>query len=238
MIELFTIRPHNAHYDGAYSERMKAWRRLAARDKARNLQLLIGSAAIENVLEVGCGTGAVLTEVARRGIGRRHFGIDMADPDEHADTEGTAVELRRYDGTRIPFPDRSFDLVYASHVLEHVPDPRGFLAELARVAAGLIYLEVPCELNLRASRSALQPSVDTGHINLYTPESFLLLLQTAGLQVQDLRLFDHSLEILQFDGSPLKGLVQKAARSAVFGLSPVWASRLFTVHCGAACTPG
>jgi len=28
----FNISPHNAHYDGEYSDRMKTWRRLAAKD--------------------------------------------------------------------------------------------------------------------------------------------------------------------------------------------------------------
>jgi uncharacterized protein YbaR (Trm112 family)/SAM-dependent methyltransferase len=42
----------------------------------------------------------------------------------------------------LPFKDKSFDFVIASHVLEHSPDPEKFLAELQRVAkAG--YIEVP-----------------------------------------------------------------------------------------------
>jgi len=42
----------------------------------------------------------------------------------------------------LPFRDRAFDFVIASHVLEHSPDPANFLRELQRVArAG--YLEVP-----------------------------------------------------------------------------------------------
>jgi SAM-dependent methyltransferase len=43
---------------------------------------------------------------------------------------------------RLPFKDKSFDFVIASHVLEHSPHPERFLSELARVArAG--YIEVP-----------------------------------------------------------------------------------------------
>lgn len=42
----------------------------------------------------------------------------------------------------LPFRDKSFDFVIASHVLEHSPDPEKFLSELQRVAlAG--YIEVP-----------------------------------------------------------------------------------------------
>jgi len=42
----------------------------------------------------------------------------------------------------LPFKDKAFDFVIASHVLEHTPDPEKFLTELQRVAhAG--YIETP-----------------------------------------------------------------------------------------------
>lgn len=45
-------------------------------------------------------------------------------------------------GERLPFRDKSFDFVIASHVLEHSADPDKFLSELQRVAkAG--YIETP-----------------------------------------------------------------------------------------------
>jgi len=46
------------------------------------------------------------------------------------------------DGEKLPFKDKAFDYVIASHVLEHTTDPASFLAELQRVArAG--YIETP-----------------------------------------------------------------------------------------------
>lgn len=43
---------------------------------------------------------------------------------------------------RLPFRDKAFDFVIASHVLEHSADPRGFLGELQRVASAG-YIETP-----------------------------------------------------------------------------------------------
>ena len=43
---------------------------------------------------------------------------------------------------RLPFRDKAFDFVIASHVLEHSYNPAGFLEELQRVAQGG-YIEVP-----------------------------------------------------------------------------------------------
>lgn len=47
-----------------------------------------------------------------------------------------------YDGSSFPFKDQEFDYVICAHVLEHVPDVEGFLAELQRVAPRG-YLEFP-----------------------------------------------------------------------------------------------
>lgn len=48
-----------------------------------------------------------------------------------------------YEGDRFPFADHQFDYVICSHVIEHVPDPARFLAEVFRVGGGRGYLEYP-----------------------------------------------------------------------------------------------
>lgn len=234
-LNLFSIAPLNTHYDGAYTEQMKKWRRLGAKDKADNIRSLTGVLQFQSILEVGCGTGSVLAQLSKDKLADQYCGIDMADPELHRDENADGIDLRQYDGTRIPFDNEAFDLVYSTHVVEHVPDPRGFISELTRVASKYVYIEVPCELNIRVSQKKLQPSVDTGHINLYTPESFLLLLQTSGLQVECIELFDHSLEVLSFPSAPLKGRILKLARRALLRINPILASRVFTYHCGALC---
>jgi SAM-dependent methyltransferase len=63
----------------------------------------------------------------------------------------TSCDLRRSDvslrcdATRLPFPDESFDLIVVSHVLEHIPDDRVAIAEIARVLAraGVAFVAVP-----------------------------------------------------------------------------------------------
>jgi uncharacterized protein YbaR (Trm112 family) len=52
------------------------------------------------------------------------------------------------DGMRLPFPDKCFDYVICSHILEHMHDPIGFCKEITRVAkAG--YIEVPSAVSER-----------------------------------------------------------------------------------------
>ena len=234
----FVVRQHNIHYEGEYSERELEWRRLGAADKSRSLLALLAGRPVKSVLEVGCGTGAVLAAVARQGIGSVHCGADMADPESHRDAEASALDLAVYDGVTLPFADRHFDLVFASHVVEHVPDPRALVREMSRVAKNCIYLEVPCELHVRTTRHALQRTLDIGHINAYTPDSFLLLVRTAGLRVIASKLFDHSLAVHAFHSTVGKARVKKLLRGALLQASPLWASRVFTFHFGVLCAPG
>ena len=48
-----------------------------------------------------------------------------------------------YEGGGFPFLDNQFDYVICSHVIEHVPDPAKFMAEVFRVGGGRGYLEYP-----------------------------------------------------------------------------------------------
>jgi SAM-dependent methyltransferase len=236
----FCVGQHNAHYEGVYSAQERDWRRVCAVDKADHIAGLLGAAAarVGNVLEVGCGTGAVLARLSAIGVGRDFTGIDVIDPATNLEIDGAASAPFRwssYDGTTIPFADGSFDLVYASHVLEHVPEPRALLYELARVSRDFIYVEVPCELHARTSRRALQSTLDIGHINFYTPDTFRLLLETVGLKVKDFGTWDHSLPVHAFHSSRMKGLAKSIVRKSLLSVSPGFATRLATYHCGAIC---
>jgi len=226
-------------YSKKYDDKMQQWRTLGAIDKARNIECMVGSvrAAIESVLEVGCGTGAVLQQVAARKIGTRFTGIEIGT-ERSVQTQLGGLHIHGYDGQAIPYHDQSFDLVYATHVLEHVMDERRFLGELRRVSRRFIYIEVPCELHLRTTRRALQETLNIGHINAYTPDSFALQLETSGLVVRKLQVFDHSYAVHRFSSPAWRAILKTAARRGLLSLSESIACRVCTYHCGALCEPG
>jgi ubiquinone/menaquinone biosynthesis C-methylase UbiE len=94
------------------------------------------------VLEVGCGTGAVLRMIAARvAPGGRAVGVDpspqlLTIARERLDAEGLAsyVETREGDARSLPVADGEFDTVLAVNVLLHVPQGETAIPELIRAA--------------------------------------------------------------------------------------------------------
>jgi SAM-dependent methyltransferase len=90
------------------------------------------------VVDVGCGNGAYLAELARRGFAGRLLGIDLAAGmlaaarSRLAGVENPAA-LVNADATTLPLRDGVADLALAPHMLYHVPDPVQAVRELRRV---------------------------------------------------------------------------------------------------------
>jgi SAM-dependent methyltransferase len=237
----FTLPDLVALYSEPYDEAMDRWRAIGAIDKASHILEMTRDhkGKIESVLEVGCGTGAVLQNLRMSGFGSRFVGLEIgSERSERKSSLATGIEIKGFDGITLPYPDESFDLVYASHVLEHVLDERGFLKEMRRVARRIVFVEVPCELHLRVSMRTLQETLNIGHINAYTPESFALTLETSGLRIKDLKLFEHSLAVHQFHSNKAKALAKSLIRRSFLTVNKRLASRLFTYHCAGLCEMG
>jgi 2-polyprenyl-3-methyl-5-hydroxy-6-metoxy-1,4-benzoquinol methylase len=80
------------------------------------------------ILEIGAGTGQQARELARRGFDIT--AIEIASSNYSAERVFPIVD---YDGRVIPFADASFDIVFSSNVLEHVPDLAQMNREIRRV---------------------------------------------------------------------------------------------------------
>ena len=80
------------------------------------------------VLELGAGTGSQSLDLARRG-----FDVVAIDLPTSNYADAREFPVIDYDGRTIPFPDRSFDVVFSSNVLEHVRDLDALHAETQRV---------------------------------------------------------------------------------------------------------
>ena len=82
------------------------------------------------VLDVGAGTGhqAALLQ----SLGYRVTAVDLPASDYASQR---VFPVTDYDGRVLPLPDGTFDVVFSSNVLEHVPDVAALLQETRRVLA-------------------------------------------------------------------------------------------------------
>lgn len=89
------------------------------------------------VLEIGIGTGALLTELAARAskvIGVDHSPAMLEEARRRLTTAGIAgIELRLGEMSHLPLPDASVECVVVNMVLHHAADPAQVLAEVKRV---------------------------------------------------------------------------------------------------------
>ena len=87
----------------------------------------------ERVLDVGCGTGAITCELARRTRGEV-IGLDI-DPSmlAFARQQDRDTHYEEGDALAMPYPDRYFDVVTCHFVLLWVSDPLRVVCEMARV---------------------------------------------------------------------------------------------------------
>lgn len=90
------------------------------------------------VLDVGCGAGVDLVRFARGGA--FVTGVDISPSAialarEHVAQQGLEADLREANGERLPFPDDTFDLVYAHGVVQYTADDRALVEECRRVLA-------------------------------------------------------------------------------------------------------
>jgi len=87
---------------------------------------------VSKVLDLGCGTGMLLDELARRSA--FVVGIDSS-PEmlELARKRRGSAALVLADADHLPFTDRSFDAVVSVTLLQNMPNPAATVREVARV---------------------------------------------------------------------------------------------------------
>lgn len=120
----------------------------------------------ESVLDVGCGVGVLLDTI--RAHCKEVAGLDISP---------VAIDLLRSKGIpgrvgvlpEICFPDKSFDIVVATEIVEHLDDPVRLLGEAARVARKKVIITVP--------DNVLAPDECAEHRAVYTKETLTQMLE-------------------------------------------------------------
>jgi SAM-dependent methyltransferase len=148
------------------------------------------------LLEVGCASGWLLRHAAERGW--RVMGVE---PSPAAAAFARSLGLEVFQGALedARLPDARFDVVYMGDVLEHVPDCRATLLEVARVLApdGWLFLRGPITTHSLARALGLRLYGLLGrsivlreppyHLWEFRPRPLTRLVRSVGLEPRELR---------------------------------------------------
>lgn len=144
-------------------------------------------AGITNVLDVGCAAGMLLEAFQRDGARVTGFEPDEQMSQKARDKVGEEGKIH----TKMFTPDMiapgTMDLVVASHVLEHLPNPQEFVASLGKLLkpGGFLFIEVP-NMSLDSVRCQVaNRNVGHGHLYFFSPSSILTLFETVDFELVD-----------------------------------------------------
>ena len=121
--------------------------------------------------------------------------FDPSDAPLHA-----SVDCRKVEKVSIPQPE-TYSFMTCMHVLEHVGNPKAFVADAVRLltSGGLLYIEVPLDLTQSVRDDFAQRIIDTPitiheHMNLFDPTS----VRTMVGSITGLELVDDANDIVDF----------------------------------------
>ena len=144
------------------------------------------------VLDVGCGTGAVLALLHEKYPDRRYVGLDLTpEMIEVARTKvAPGMEFVVGDAENLPFDEASFDAVLCSNSFHHYPNPAAFLAGALRVLrpGGRLILRDytssdPVVWLMNHVELPLARLVGHGDVRILRQREFVELAQAAGFEV-------------------------------------------------------
>jgi len=173
----------------AYSGTEPAWDHSIVLPAILNLLKTVPAGG--SILDIGCGNGALLAEIRKRG-NWRVCGIETAATGAAiARRQGLDVRLADASTSLVAsFPDQRFDLILSVEVIEHVYDPGSLLsqARLLLQPGGRLLLTTPYHGYLKNLLIALagrcdahyNPLWDCGHIKFWSRRTLTAALEHAG----------------------------------------------------------
>ncbi|MBV1879113.1 MAG: class I SAM-dependent methyltransferase [Pseudomonadales bacterium] len=134
-------------------------------------------------LDVGCGNGKFVQKLSA--LGWQASGVEFS---ESAAKAGISAGLKITVGTleEAQYPDASFDLISARHLIEHLPNPVQFMAEITRLLrpGGRLLIRTPNSnaLGRRWFGANWYANDPPRHLVLFTPENLTQIAAAAGLR--------------------------------------------------------
>jgi len=154
-----------------------------------------------SVLEIGSGSGRILSSIHERNPNLKLTGVDISKEQVRiAKRDNPGITFVVGDAEKLPFKADTFDAVIFLDVIEHVHHPDKLLREAYRVCkpGGILHGMSPCEDHgiYKLSTFLLGWHIKektAGHIQRYTRTGLVQRVQKAGFRITNLRYSYHLL---------------------------------------------
>jgi len=190
---------------------------LALKDSGfEEIERTLLSCSKTRVLDVGCATGSLLAALRERGW--ETTGVDISGPQAEYGKLKRNLDLRNGSLEEIRFPGEYFNVVIASHLIEHLNDPASFTAEVYRIIAsgGYFFVTTPNISGMQASlfRNRWRSAI-FDHLYLFSVKTLSRLLAEKGFAIEKISTWGG----LAKGAAPekVKRLFDKAAKRFGFG---------------------
>lgn len=98
------------------------------------------SSPIGSLLDIGCSNGFLLEKIHEKYPELRLYGVDIKQAKKSGNYDFIAAFVER-----LPFQDKSFDVVTCCHTLEHIKNEQKAINELKRITRKQLIIVVPCQ---------------------------------------------------------------------------------------------
>lgn len=219
------VSSNDLYIDGTYYKNNPTWDSADACWKTDIILKILkkNKLTVTEVIEIGCGAGANLVELAKKDIQLLHLrGYDISPQ---------AIELaRKNESEKIVFFNEDLtekttvktELMLVIDVLEHVDDFYGFLRKIKPKSSYFIF-HIPLDLSCRTIMKPhvlLQQRETVGHIHYYTKDIVEWALQDTGYEIVDWLYTKPITDIQPADS--VKRFIKKTLRQISFFINKDW----------------
>jgi SAM-dependent methyltransferase len=195
---------------------------LANEDAFLDLELLaLADAGFDELetgrfLDIGCATGSLLVKLREEGW--ETVGVEICAPQAEYGRQKRNLDIRSLSLEENSFPACHFDVVHASHLIEHVNNPGAMLREVYRILkpGGRFFVTTP---NIAGFQSRLfgsrWRSAIFDHLYLFSEATLSRLLKESGFSIEKISTWGGLAAGIA--PAPVKRLFDKAAKRFGFG---------------------
>jgi len=210
--------------DGTYLLQHPDWHIGDARWKARFISKILDRNKVKfsTLVEVGCGAGKILEELADINSECSYYGFDISpDASKFWPSENSVINLqcRNFMET-----SECYDVLLLIDVFEHVEDYMGFLRNL-RARAHYFVFHIPLDMHVQGLLRDRQIVArnNIGHLHYFAKSTALATLKDVGFQIVD---YSYTNETFLKERPALRTKLMNILRSVAFRVNPDATARI------------